>query len=119
MKARILLVAPALALLLPGATAAQQLGTVVVPAEAQVVIAARGAPQPRLAPRPAPVAPPGGMPGGRAPSWLFEPAYDELTSGMTTGQALLPFAAAAALAATLGNGAPGRGGGTTAPARTR
>ncbi|GGG43687.1 hypothetical protein GCM10010964_33860 [Caldovatus sediminis] len=102
----------ALALLAPAGAAAQQLRTLVVPEEAEVVVAARGMPQPRLAPRPVPAAsaPPA---AGWTQSSLFEPP-DEPGLGVT-GQSLLSAAVAAALAATLGTGR----GGAAAPARTR
>ena len=118
--ARIPLLAPILALVLlaPGPAPAQQLGTIVVPQDAGVVIAARGAPQPRLAPRPTTAAP-RVAPSAPARSSPFEPPEDDLTLG-TAGQVLLPLAAAAALAATLSSSLAGRGGGgSAAPVSTR
>jgi hypothetical protein len=105
---------PLLALLAPAGAAAQQLPTLVVPAETEVAIAARGMPQPRLAPRSAATAsPPSAV--GWTQSSLFEPPDEPGLAA--TGQSLLSAAAAAALAATFGTG--GGRGATAAPARTR
>jgi hypothetical protein len=107
---------PLLILAAPAAVGAQQLPTLVVPAEAGVAIAARGQVQPRLAPRPAgrrPAAGPGRSVRS-ASAFEAEPAADPLTSA---GPAVLPLLGAAALAAAFGGG--GSGTGAVATTRTR
>ena len=100
----------------PAGAGAQQLRTLVVPADTAVAIAARGAAQPRLAARPGPARHADAHRASRAA--MFEPeATDPLTAA---GPAVLPLIAASALAATLGGG----GGtisntATVAPTRTR
>lgn len=91
---------------------AQQQRVVVVPADAQVVIAARGQAQPRIAMAAAPNA------AALARSRAYRPAEGGMDDILgLAAPALLPLIAAGIVAATLPTG---RGqGGSTAPVRTR
>jgi hypothetical protein len=111
------ILAPLLILAAPVTPGAQQLPTVVVPAEAGVAIAARGQAQPRLAPRPAARRPAGASRSVRpASAFEAESAADPLTAA---GPAALPLLGAAALAAVFGGGGSGSGTGAVATTRTR
>lgn len=116
MHHRIASVALAVALLAPSPGAEAQTRTVVVPADAAVVVPPRGA---AALPRPA-LRPVAGRP--RLPP--MSPARDD--SGLDFGDAgtvagvLLPAIAAAALTAVLANGGGGSGNhGASGPVRTR
>lgn len=99
-----------MAALLPAAPALAQLRSVAVPAEAGVVVAARGQAQPRL------VAPPAAMRStlDEAPAPVQLPAGGQGLAGPLVG-IVLPLAAGALLGTGLGS-AGGSGGG---PVRTR
>ncbi|MBI0435247.1 hypothetical protein [Roseomonas sp. KE0001] len=110
MMPRLAALVPAALLALPPGVAQAQLRSLAVPAEAGLVVAARGQSQPRLVAPPAAVA---------APAMAEEPAPVQLEPG-GLGLAgpvgiVLPLVAGA----LLGVGAAGQGSGGAAPVRTR